>query len=138
MLTRFTTLSLLAIAAMHVYWASGGRIGSQASVPTIRGAKAFDPGSTVTLAVAGAVFTAAAAVQGAHRGWGGPLPRLIALLAGLVFSGRSIGDFRLVGLTRRDRESTFARNDKWIYTPLCMVLSAGCFAAARGPGGGRK
>lgn len=27
---------------------------------------------------------------------------------------------------------TSARNDTWLYTPLCMVLSAGCLAAARG------
>jgi hypothetical protein len=77
----------------------------------------------------------AVAVELAHRGAGGRAPRLAALLSGLVFSGRSVGDFRLVGLTKRERESAFARNDTWLYTPLCMLLSAGCLAAARGPKG---
>ncbi|MEO5617184.1 MAG: DUF3995 domain-containing protein, partial [Candidatus Eisenbacteria bacterium] len=53
-------------------------------------------------------------------------------IAGLAFSGRSIGDFRLVGLTKRERSTAFARNDTWLYTPISMLLSAGCLAGARG------
>ncbi len=132
MLIRLTTLVLLGISAIHVYWAAGGRIGSDAAVPSRDGAHTFEPGPAATLAVATAALVVAGAAEMSRRGAGGGLPRLVALIAGLAFSGRSLGDFRLVGLTKRERGTTFARNDTWLYTPICMVLSAGCMVAARG------
>jgi hypothetical protein len=39
---------------------------------------------------------------------------------------RTIGDFRYAGLTKRIRDTSFARMDTRIYTPLCLVLVLFC------------
>ncbi|HEX6032314.1 MAG TPA: DUF3995 domain-containing protein [Tepidiformaceae bacterium] len=135
MLTRLTAPLLLGIAAIHVYWAAGGRMGADSAVPSRGGVKTQSPGPIPTLSVAGGLIAMAAAVELARRGRGGAVARLVALLSALIFSARSVGDFRLVGLTKRERGTAFARNDTLLYTPLCMALSAGCLVAARGAKG---
>ena len=55
-----------------------------------------------------------------------PLPALIthggAWTLAVVFIGRAIGDFRLIGFTKRVRGTAFARLDTRIYSPLCAAL----------------
>lgn len=37
---------------------------------------------------------------------------------------RSIGEFRALGFFKRVRSTPFARMDTWVYSPLCLLLSA--------------
>jgi hypothetical protein len=53
------TATLIAIALLHVFWASGGRWGSQNAVPEIDGRPAFKPGKTATWIVAALLGSAA-------------------------------------------------------------------------------
>ncbi|MGH2610287.1 MAG: DUF3995 domain-containing protein [Tepidiformaceae bacterium] len=126
--SRLTALTLATIALVHVYWAFGGDAGAGAAVPTREGVPAFEPGPVATLAVAGGLASCAIAITAASIGasWG----RVVALLAGVVFAARAVGNFGTVGLFKRERGSTFARNDTWLYTPLCLALSAGSLLAA--------
>lgn len=128
MIARLTGVVVGLIALVHVYWAFGGNAMSAAAIPEHDGRAAFEPGPVATLTVAAGLGIAAAgiAAAGTAATWG----RAVALLAGIVFLGRAVGDFRRVGLFKRERASAFARNDTWLYTPLCLALSAGSFFAA--------
>jgi hypothetical protein len=113
-----------AIAVLHVSWASGVKWGLDAAIPQRDGKALFAPGRFGALAVAAAllvlalVFLALAGIV--HL----PGARVLAWLAAGVFTLRTIGDFRYVGLFRRVAGSAFARNDSRYYTPLCFGFAA--------------
>ncbi|MGH8139756.1 MAG: DUF3995 domain-containing protein, partial [Steroidobacteraceae bacterium] len=100
-------LSMLGL--VHIYWALGGRSASAAAVPELAGRPAFKPSRSSTLAVAIALFGAAALVATAGRLVADPVPtpivRILTFGLGAVFLARSIGDFRLVGFFKRVRGS---------------------------------
>ena len=123
-----------ALAVVHVYWALAGVTGG-ASVPTLAdGTLLFRPSVGGTLAVAGALLAAAAVVLGRGGVAALPLPpglyRVGAWGLGAVLGLRAIGDFRYVGMFKRERRSAFARRDTALYSPLCAVLAAGVFYLA--------
>lgn len=123
-----------ALAAVHVYWALAGAPGG-ASVPTLAdGTPLFRPSAGGTLAVAGALLAAAAVVLGRGGVAALPLPpglyRVGAWVLGAVLGLRAVGDFRYVGMFKRERRSAFARRDTVLYTPLCALLAAGVFYLA--------
>ncbi len=124
---------LAALAALHVYWAAGGKWGAATSVPEVSGQPAFRPGPLACLAVALLLATAAglvlATVKGAVIGWPW-LPRMGTATVGLVLLLRAVGDFGLVGFAKRVKGTRFARLDTRYFSPLCLALSAGCFAVA--------
>jgi hypothetical protein len=121
-----------ALAALHVYWAARGSSGADGggAVPTRSdGTPLFRPGRVSTLAVAAALGIAALVVLGrsgvmAPRGpvW---IYRAGAWTVGAVLLLRTIGDFRYVGLFKRQRDSRFAMLDTRYFTPLCAALAAG-------------
>ena len=55
------------------------------------------------------------------------LPPLILSVTGwsiaTIFFLRAIGDFKYVGIFKKIRDSDFAKNDNWFYSPLCFMLS---------------
>jgi Protein of unknown function (DUF3995) len=118
---------LLVLSGLHLYWAAGGRGPSAATVPQVDGRPAFVPGTVATLLVAAALACAAAIVLVRAGVWSAP--PVLATLAGwgawvlaVVFLGRALGDFRLVGFTKRVRGTAFARRDTALYSPLCAAL----------------
>jgi hypothetical protein len=123
-----------ALAGFHVFWALAGGAGG-AAVPTrADGTPVFRPSAGATLAVAFALLVAAAVVLG--RGDVTALPgapvvyRAATWGLGAVLCLRSVGDFRYVGVFKRERGSAFARRDTALYTPLCAALAAGVFYLA--------
>ncbi|MFL5384547.1 MAG: DUF3995 domain-containing protein [Longimicrobiaceae bacterium] len=123
-----------ALAALHVYWALAGGAGA-ATVPTrADGTLLFRPSPGGTLAVAGALLAAAAVVLGRGGVAALPIPpalfRVGAWGLGAVLGLRAVGDFRYVGLFKRERRSAFARRDTALYSPLCAALAAGVFYLA--------
>ena len=123
-----------ALAAVHVYWALAGGPGG-ATVPTLAdGTPLFRPSAGGTLAIAGALLAAAAVVLG--RGGVAALPLSPGLYRvgtwglGAVLGLRAVGDFRYVGMFKRERRSAFARRDTALYSPLCAALAAGVFYLA--------
>jgi hypothetical protein len=124
---------LLAVAALHVAWAAGVRWGLDAALPTIEGRRPFSPSRAVTVGVA-LVFAGAGALV-AYASQSGARWACALCGAGAVVLGlRALGDFRLVGLTKRVRASRFARRDDALYTPLCVALAV-CFVAVSAGGG---
>lgn len=127
-------VALVLLSAVHVYWLFGGKSGRAAAVPERDGRPAFRPGPAGTAGVAVALL-AAAAVVGLRAGVltalvGGPLVRWGTWAVAVAFLLRAVGDFRLVGLFRRGRESRFARWDARLYTPLSLLLGLGAAVIA--------
>jgi hypothetical protein len=118
---------LLLLSALHLYWLASGRGPSTAVVPEVGGRPAFVPGMAATLAVAAALAGAAAIVLTRAGVWrASPLPATLSYwgtwVLVVVFLGRAVGDFRLVGFTKRVRGTAFARWDTALYSPLCAAL----------------
>lgn len=117
------------LAGLHTYWAASGAAAGAAVPARADGVPLFRPGRVATLAVAGALAGAAMLVLGRA----GLAPRLAA--AGLYRAGtwalggvlvlRVVGEFRYVGLFKRERGTRFAALDTRVYTPLCAGLAAG-------------
>lgn len=130
-----TTLALVLaavfvlLALLHVHWALGGRAGWRSIIPEVGGRPAFEPGTGVTLLVAAALAGSAGLVLATAGLVATPVPdawlvRASGALA-LVLALRAVGDFRLVGFTKRIRGTRFARMDDALYSPLCLALAAG-------------
>ncbi|HEY9080731.1 DUF3995 domain-containing protein [Magnetovibrio sp.] len=118
------------LSVLHVYWAFGGQSGLDKAVPSIDGRPAFQPGVTITMVVALALL-GCAAVAG-HLGFSDQIQWPYAHLApyagaalALVFLLRAVGDFHYVGFFKTLTGSPFAKLDTRLYSPLCIVLSAG-------------
>jgi hypothetical protein len=125
-IARLVAAAVAALGLMHVYWALGGRAGKSAAVPEIDGRRAFVPSTFGTLAVAAALFFAAAvvAIAGGLFGVGGfrSVFRILAYGLSATFFARAIGDFRLVGFFKRVRHTRFARLDTTVFAPLCLAF----------------
>lgn len=121
-------LLLALIAALHVGWAIGLKLGSAAVVPEKNGAPAFRPsrGATVIVALG---LAGMAVVLLSLGNWLAPLPsvRPLGIACSVIFALRTVGDFRQVGLFKRPSPTAFARLDTLLYTPLCFVLAAAFF-----------
>ncbi len=119
---------LILIAALHFYWAAGGRAGKSAAIPERNGRPVLNPSALGTSLVASALLIAAAIVatqagllfQDRFQ----PVPRILTGLLALIFLARAVGDFRYVGFFKTIGGSRFARLDTWIFSPLCMFLAA--------------
>ena len=128
-----------ALAALHVFWAAGGRAGGGVAIPRTAGRALFAPSPLATLAVAGALV-AAALVTAAAAGWFGASRSrragrvLTTVLAG-VFLLRAVGDFRYVGFFKSLGEDPFRSWDTWLFSPLCLAiaLAAAIVVTAREP-----
>jgi purine-cytosine permease-like protein len=122
-----TVFALLAL--LHVHWAFGGRSGWRAVIPEVGGRPAFVPGTGVTVLVATLLAGCAVLLLVAAGIIALPVSgRWIEIALGalaLVLTARALGDFRLVGFTKRVRGTRFARLDDIFYSPLCLLLALG-------------
>jgi hypothetical protein len=125
-------VTLAAIAALHVAWMLGARWGLHVVLPEVEGRPAFLPSRGLTAFVAAAFAMGGAVVVVASRSESAPWAWL-TVAGACVFALRALGDFRLVGLTKRVHATPFARWDDRLFTPLCVLLAV-CFAlvGARG------
>lgn len=125
---------LLILGALHVYWAGGGRWGTDVAIPTREGLPRFAPGIASTLIVAALLCAAALVLLGRVGLWGKWLPSW-PFTAGtwtlvVVFAGRVVGDFKWFGLFKRIKGTRFAWWDTRLYVPLCALLSMAAFVVA--------
>lgn len=119
---------LLAIAALHLYWAWGGHWGAAVAVPTRDGEPLFRPSRAATLVVAGGLAAAGAwawsCAASAPPSWFPSWSAQLGWPLGAIFLVRVLGDFRYCGLFKRSFDSAFARWDSLLYSPLCGALGA--------------
>jgi hypothetical protein len=136
------SITLFLLAAIHLYWMANG-VTSGGAVPSrADGTPLFRPGRMASLIVALALTVAGFVVLGRSALTLSfvpmPLFRIGIWGVSLAFAARAIGEFRYVGLFKRERSTRFAyvglfkrerstrfaRLDTWLFTPLCVVMSA--------------
>lgn len=128
-------LILLSLSLLHFVWGLRGEASQlEATVPHANGKPLFVPSRSSCLVVAAGLLAAAWLVAGRGGVVGSPLPppwgHYGCLAVGGVFVLRGVGDFRLVGLFKRASDSTFARWDTRLYTPLCFAIGLGALRVA--------
>jgi hypothetical protein len=122
------------LALWHFYMAFRGSSGESATVPSLAGKPLFVPSaiSTVAVGVVLVLFAVLVAATSGMLSLGVP-PRLLAWLSyGLALGlfARAVGEFKYVGFFKRVRGTRFATMDTLLYSPLCLLLSAGVAAVA--------
>lgn len=119
---------LFALGALHVFWGVRNRYGGSVVIPELRGQPAFGPARAQSFAVAAALFAATFIALAQGRVVPALLPRTplswAAMAAGSAFLLRAIGEFRLVGFSKRIRGTAFARWDTWCFSPLCVLIGS--------------
>ncbi|HWM87976.1 MAG TPA: DUF3995 domain-containing protein [Kofleriaceae bacterium] len=130
-------LVLSGLALLHLYWAVRGASGTGGVIPEVGGEPVFAPGPLACIAVA-ALLAAAAALVSLRAGlwsiaWVPDWALAVSVwVVAAVFALRAVGDRKLVGFTKRVRGTRFARMDYALYSPLCVLLAAGCAVVALG------
>ena len=131
--------TFVAAASWHFALAFLPTAGAGAAVPLVDGKPLFVPSPAATAAVGCALLLCAVlvAATGAliDSGVSPFLLRGLSFALALGLLARAIGDFRYVGFFKRVRSSRFATLDTRLYSPLCLLLSAGVAAVARQNGG---
>jgi hypothetical protein len=125
-----TAAVFLSLSVVHVYWALGRRSPSAAVIPMHKGQPLFTPTPPVTLLVAVALLVCALLVLGTLGIWRLGLPGWLFEIGmwgvAAAFLLRAIGDFRYLGFFKTVRDTAFARNDSWLYSPFCVVIAISC------------
>lgn len=119
-----------ALAALHAYWGCGGRWAAAAAAPKkTDGSAVFRPSPlacfVVAAGLAGFAWICLAHVNQTPALFLQGRTKAALLVMSGIFALRTIGDSNYVGLFRRVRGTDFARLDRLLYTPLCLMLSAG-------------
>jgi hypothetical protein len=121
----------VSIAAIHFYWAFGGRKWSDLVLPTRSDSPEillFRPRIVETLIVA-AGFLAFVWIIGMKAQlfplvWLSPTYVTYAVFGiAFIFLVRAIGEFRYVGFFKRIKNTPFGQMDTRYYSPLCLLIS---------------
>jgi hypothetical protein len=115
---------LFVLAALHVAWALRGRAPAVTVPMRTDGTPLFRPGRLVTLGVAAALALAGLIVLARVAANDGRLVPSATWMLTIAFTARAVGDFRYVGLFKRQRSTPFARWDTRLFTPLCVAIAA--------------
>jgi len=134
----FTAAVIFFLAsAQHFYWAVVNKSkGVSAALPSVDNRVIFRPSRIATLAVAIALSICGLLILGKLGCLGSVFPSnfyvitLNLLAATLIL--RAIGDFRMMGIFKKIKDTSFARMDTKIYIPLCATLGGCCFIVASG------
>ena len=138
LIVAVTGVIFLFLSALHIYWACGGRWGSQVAVPYKGDRPLFTPSVRATVIVALLLLMAAMIlllrVNVPANGTLEFITRCGAWVLTAVFVLRATGDFHWIGFFKTVHATGFARLDTWLYSPLCLLLAAGSAVAARAAG----
>ena len=133
-----TAALLFALGLVHVYWAAGGKWGTDVTIPKQDGTPLFQPPRAGTLLVAILLFSAGLVVLGRLGLWGAALPCWLFVAGNwtlvAVFLGRVVGDVKWFGVFKRMRGTAFAWWDTWLFVPLCFLLAVGWLVVALSEG----
>ena len=123
----FACITLAGIGLLHAYWAFGGHMAVVGTMPTAGGKPIVYPGRFWTFVVASGLLLMGMTLT-IRMGWVlvpalQVLSRIAAWAMAAIFTVRTIGDFRYVGLFKTVRNTRFAELDTLVYTPLCLLLA---------------
>jgi len=116
------TSILVLLALIHLYWVFGDR-GIEQALPTdAKGKRLLNPSKFMTLIMAFILFAFAwisFALDTTHAPW----IETVAWVLDVMFFLRAIGDFYVVGLFKKIKNTEFAKYDTLLYIPLCFLIS---------------
>jgi glucan phosphoethanolaminetransferase (alkaline phosphatase superfamily) len=123
------SLVFFCIAAIHFYWAFGGKQFLNAAIPTNEKSevKIFSPSPITTILVAlifcaltifvlikGELFFLQLPIWiGSYGLW----------FVSFIFMARAMGDFKYAGFFKKIKNTLFAKMDTKYYSPLCLALA---------------
>ncbi|MGE7886802.1 DUF3995 domain-containing protein [Bacillus cereus] len=126
-ITYISVCILFLVSFLHVYWAFGGKWGTNSVIPTKFGEKAFTPHAGMTLFIAFLLSMAAMILLQRANVVHFAVPQIIiqagSWICMIVFFIRVIGEFNYFGIFKRQKDTHFARMDTILYIPLCAFLS---------------
>ena len=128
-LSTISTLLFLTASCFHVYWAFGGKWVSEAVLtpPPTDGTLVLKPNQTPTLIIAAMLLLFAFVSSGnwgLYRSWfSDEYVKMGNWVFFLLFSWRAMGDFKLIGFTKRIKGTAFAEMDTRILSPLCLLIA---------------
>lgn len=126
--TVSTVAVLVAAGLLHVYWALGGSWMLDVATP-VDDRPEFRPGMALTLLVAVLLFGFAGLVGLSAADAGPTIVRWLAMGGISVLVLRAIGDNKVAGFTKQNRDTPFGRADDAIFTPLIVFLALGATGA---------
>jgi hypothetical protein len=122
---------LIAISAIHFYWAMGGKWAGDRVFPEIKSSKPIRPTKLITAVVAFVFLGFALIYVEKTQLVNIALPSIIeqygVLVLGVIFIFRAIGEFKYLGFTKTIKDSKFAEMDTKYYSPLCLLLGINSF-----------
>jgi glucan phosphoethanolaminetransferase (alkaline phosphatase superfamily) len=115
------------LSAIHFYWAFGGTLWYADVLPTnSAGSKRMNPGVMATFIVAFGLLFLAFITIGNRGIWDKHIRRKYfaygALVISIIFLIRAIGDFKFIGFFKTIKQTRFAENDTWFFSPLCLFI----------------
>ncbi|MEO5995068.1 MAG: DUF3995 domain-containing protein [Chitinophagaceae bacterium] len=127
-LILINTTILTVLAAMHFYWAFGGKRFFEGSVPTYpTGQFVFRPGFLTTIFVAvmllGFAFITVGNLSIFKNINDDRNIKYGTYGICIIFLLRSIGDFKFIGFGKKVKGTKFASNDTKFYSPLSLLIS---------------
>ena len=118
------TYIMISLALIHFYWAFGGKFGLDKALPTdVEGNRLLNPSKFMTFVV-GLILLGFSYV--AYKLYTGDESSIIVYVGyglSILFFLRVIGDFNLVGLFKKVKNTEFSKYDTWVYIPLCLFVS---------------
>ena len=120
---QITCVLLIFIALAHFYWSLGGKYGLDKAMPTnVNKEKLLEPPKLLT-ALVGFILLWFSYI--AYMLWVGEQTKTIVYIGwiiGTIFLLRAIGEFRIVGIFKKVKGTTFAKYDTFVYIPLCLFI----------------
>lgn len=121
---------LAALGGLHLYWLLGGKWALDGVFPVVKsGQNLFEPPPLATFLVAMALFIGAFLHVESLKVLPESYRKIGLLVLGIAFLLRAIGEFKYLGLFKKETTSLFAQRDTWYYTPLCILISMNAFLA---------
>ena len=130
---------LLILSLIHFYWAFGGEMGIQGTIPEPFKKSFFNEknkakNAIATLIVAFGLLVLAFIVSSNYfdleyliqPSWTIIGTRAIAV----IFLLRAMGDFNMLGVFKKSSTSLFAKNDTRLFVPLCAFIGLNCVLIA--------
>ncbi len=123
-------LAIFALSIMglfHFYWVFGGKVGLDKALPVKDGKLLLKPGKPLTFLV-GVVLIFFAYIAYALQFYDLTLyeNRNFYLYSGIflsiIFILRAIGEFNVLGFSKKIKDTEFAKYDTKYFSPLCLLL----------------
>jgi glucan phosphoethanolaminetransferase (alkaline phosphatase superfamily) len=123
------SLVFFCIAAIHFYWAFGGKLFLNAAIPTNENseAKIFSPSPLATILIAFIFCALAIFILIKCEIIFLQLPIWINYyglwFVVFIFTVRAVGDFKYAGFFKKASNTLFAKLDTKFYSPLCFAIA---------------